>query len=324
MSKTKSPKENLPDGIYVVGVDHSFSGGGKLTHYLAFDLGNLPPPRNSECLGHNRGGEDACLVYFHKEPADQEYPKMVAWGATSSTNIVQNPTIRVIEKLLLEENEYREARDEYTAKIMVKLAPMSYYDARREVKVKNKLEGLVHLNREINSLYDQYFPSEVPVAEQFLLPPVEMPVDEEKYMLPAEGPPGPRLFSGLLHAPSSKQTRKLRRDIKRARSLIAQRIGYRPPLTFVDQWNMDWDKKGFSDTSSDEEEEEVVPRKKSPPRKKPPPHKKYSPSNWGDYSDEEGFGYVTRRKRKKKKRKSKSMKKENQKKKSKSQTKKKI
>ena len=278
MPKTKSPKVKLPDGIYVVKVDSV--GGGKKS-YLAFDLVNLPTPR-SVCVGRLRGVDDTCLVYFHKEPPDPPYPKMVAWGATSSTNIVKNPTLKVIEELLREENEYRKARDAYIGGFEGKLSnALETARSQRAVPTINiikKLEGLIFLNRGINSLYGQYFPSEVPVSELSFLPPVEMPADEEIYMETVAVPPGPRLFSGLLDAASSKKTRKLRRDINKLRRTIARsrlprlsglRVGYRKPLTAVDEWNISKDKEGLSDTSS----------------------------------DEDGFGYKQRRKKKKKKKK---------------------
>ena len=282
----------LPEGVHVVKTDYFING--RRQHYLAFDLGRLPAPRNSDCVPRWRGESDTCLVYFHKEPADPPYPKMVGWGATSSTNIVQNPTTEVIAKLLIEENDYREERDKYIKKFK------SESTRGKTMNVIKNNEGLTILNREINSLYEEYFPDEVSVAEQSK---AEIPDDEEIYISQVAVPPGPRLFSGLLDATSSKKTRKLRRDINKLRRAIARnrRIGYRYPLTDVDKWNESKDREGLSDTSSDDEEVDMSRVQQQQPS---------SHVMWGDYtSDEDGSGYKRRKRKKKRKKKTKKHKK---------------
>ena len=123
----------------------------------------------------------------------------------------------------------------------------------------------------------------------------EIPGDEEIYISQVAVPPGPRLFSGLLDATSSKKTRKLRRDINKLRRAIARnrRIGYRYPLTAVDKWNKYKDEQGLSDTSSDDEEGDMDRVQQQQPS---------SHLRWGDYtSDEDGSGYKRRKRKKKKK-----------------------
>ena len=265
MSKAKLAKlAQLQKGFHVIYTDEHESPG----HHLAFDMGELPTPRR-QCTGGGDVGN--CLIFFTKYAEDLEEPptpKMVAWGATSANNIVK-PTEQLVSTLLLEENEYKKQRDKY-AEEGEKFIRAHRRDQRTS-RLKHIFESIIILNREINRLYDEHFPKVMPSSEI----PLEM-LGAQESIAYAAVPPGPRLFSGRLHEGSTKQSRKLNRDINRLRRTLGRKIGYRNPLTETDEWNIFKDEQGLDDTSSDEEED--VPRKKvlvEEVRK------------WGDYSSDE-------------------------------------
>jgi hypothetical protein len=301
------PNADLPRGIYVIYTDRYLPRG----RYLAFDMGFLPNPR-PDCLQPERPGRFSdCLIFFAKHESDSPYPKMVGWGSTYEQNIVTNPTRQDVEKLLLEEKVYKEERDAYEV-IAVRHAerPLDRFavwddKGRSEQYI---WKSIVILNREINSLYNQYFHFEVPSSEPPRL--IDM-LDDEGIFIDAQdsiasvaAPPTPSLF-GWRDDGTHKQSRKLKRDINRLRRTIGRRRGYRQPLTETDKWNKFKDGEGFDDTSSDEEDtlsdEEHDIRSLVQELPKGKVLHEAQVIKWGDYSSEEGEGNRIRRRRRKKK-----------------------
>ena len=121
-------EQQLPEGVHVVKRTFFINGTAAA---LGFDLGKLPIPSRF-CTERLRTQDSYCLVYFEKDPGDGWYPKKVTPATTSFAEIVRDPTPDVIEKVLEEENNYRDERAEYIEGLTGMIHKTE--------------EGLVHLN----------------------------------------------------------------------------------------------------------------------------------------------------------------------------------
>jgi hypothetical protein len=176
MASTVSPKSILPEGMVVINVpdvqqDHM--GNTPMRKHLAYDLGKLAgDPTNCGTRNRRDGGSgELCLVFFwYDEQAKQLAEWLgentninVHWGATSSANIVPNPTRAELKRLVRQEENNRDKREKYIQEARALKGPKRETIAASR-NVFTYIQGLLRLDEEINSLYDQYFNAAVPAA----------------------------------------------------------------------------------------------------------------------------------------------------------------
>lgn len=168
--------EVLPEGMVVIEVPDmtGLSPPAPKRKHLAYDLGYLErDPTRCGNRGRRHGGdEELCLVFFWYDKQAKlaahwlgENPNInVHWGATSSVNIVSNPTEEDIIMLVTEEERNRTEREIYIQEALQLQGPEPQTLA-ETWNVFRYIQGLIKLDKGINSLYNDYFSKAVPAAE---------------------------------------------------------------------------------------------------------------------------------------------------------------